>query len=522
MIRIAAVALTTLAAFTACSESGISNLGPNEGVGGRIAVDPPMLEYGVLTDGEEEVRTFEITNVGSAALHIDHLELDGSNSFVLIDPPADFLLPEGGVQMIDVLFTPMGANDQLGHVLVHSDDPETPEERVDLAGEGAVPELFIDPDAFDFGADFVGCGDDKQIGLENIGTDDLIIDEIRYEDPDAQLSLGASIELPVTLAPGERTTVTVAFDPSFEVAALGKLQVHSNEPRGWVTATQEAEGIFATVLQEDFQVPTDPPVDILFAVDQSCSMDGHSANLGSNFSSLIGAIGQVTNSWRIGVVTTDPSGCFNHGVLDSSTPSLASKFSQAVAMGEGTGTAIEPTERLFVVTQLAMTRTNSGQCNSGFLRPNALLHIVLVSDESEQSGISAGTFVTNMQAYKATPSLVKVSGIICSPSGCANANGYDTGYDQAVSLTGGIRLNVMGSGWANYAEQLAAASLSSINHFELAQTAAPDSIVVEVNGSEWTSGWHFDQGGNEVIFDTNPPEGADIHIEYGVLVPCAN
>lgn len=520
MMRIAALALTTLALFTACSENGISNLGPGDGVGGEIAVSPDALVYGLLAGGEEEILTFEITNVGTAALRVDELVLAGSDSFILIDPPSDFLLPEGASELVDVLFTPMGANDQLGHVTVLSDDASTPEERVDLSGEGAVPELAIDPETFDFGADFVGCGGDVEIGLENVGTDDLIIDEITYEDPDGQLALTAlrtdSQVLPLTLAPGEATEVFVNFEPTFEVAALGTLKVHSNEPRGWVSATQEAEGIFATVLDERFVVPSDPPVDILFAVDQSGSMDGHSASLGANFSGLITALSQVTNSWRVGVSTLG-AGCFNQGVLDATTTSLASKFAAAVSTGSGS----EPnTEKLFRLTQNAMGQTGYGQCNSGFLRPDALLHIILVSDEKEQSGIGASTFVTNMQSYKASPALVKVSGIICSPSGCGHADGTDGGYKDAVTLTGGVRMDVMGSGWANYAQQIAAASLTGINRFELSQTAAPDSLVVSVNGTEQATDWHFDAATNEVVFDVNPPEGADIDIEYGVLVPC--
>lgn len=515
MIRIALLAVTALA-FTGCSENELGNLNA-EDVGGRIEVMPPQIQFGTLQDGETDIKTFQIENIGDSALRIDHLELAEPGSFVLVDAPTDFLLPEGAVQEVEVLFTPLEAYENTAKVTVFSDDPVEPEQHVDLLGVGAVPELVIDPAVFDFGADFVGCGDETTLTLSNVGSDDLVIESFAYDDPTGQLTLDNPNVLPMVLTPGSNALVFVDYASTTQAVADGTLTVTSNDPRGDIEATQTAEGVYATVLEEQFEVPVNPPVDILFAVDQSCSMDGHSDDLGPAFSELIDEISTVTSGWQIGV-STIASGCFNSGILRSTTPNVESLFNSAVSYGG----AHSNTEKLFSLTLDAL----GASCNAGFLRPDALLHVVLVSDEWEQSGMAPSTFVSQVRQYKNNVAgLVKVSGIICEPQGCGHNDSLgprdDDGYAEAVQLTGGLRMNVMAdSGWGAYAQQLAAASLTSIHHYELDQPAHPSSIRVWVDGVEWTTGWHFDAAANEVVFDDAPDPGAQIDVEYGVAVPC--
>jgi len=505
-----------LIALTACSENGLLTAGPGQDVAGLIDVSPSQLTFGTLRQGEADIQSFVVTNVGTANLLVDDFEPTGSASFALVDPPSDFLLAPDDAIAIDVQFSPMGSDAQIGSILVHSEDPANPEIPVDLLGTGAVPQLQIDPPDYDFLADFVGCGNNVEVHLKNVGDDDLTISAVDYADPDGQLSLESAPALPITLAPGEQTSAWVAWDPTVEASAQGTMRVTSNDPRGVVSATQEAEGVFATTQNDHFDVPVDPPVDILFAIDQSCSMDAHATQLANSFSSLIQGISQVTDGWQIGVATMD-DGCFNSGILTANTPNLQSVFANAVTVGDDYSVA--NTEKLFAIVQSALSHTYSG-CNAGFLRSDALLHVVVVSDEYEQSGISPSSFVSTVRSYKSSPSLVKVSGIICSPSGCGHADGSDTYYRDAVSMTGGIRLDVMGTNWGSYASQLAAASLSGLNTYPLSHNPAPSSITVTVNGQQWNSGWHYDSGTNEIVFDTTPPQGASVDVGYGVLVAC--
>ncbi len=535
MSRLLAVAASLLL-LVGCNESSLSNLLEGE-VGSRVVVSPEALHFGALQEGDEEVQTFLITNVGTTGVRIEDLVIEGPQSFVVLDDWAGFVLAEGTSQSVEVLFSPVVADDNVANLVVHSDDPVAPEQHLDLLGTGTVPELVIDPDPYDFGTAFVGCTGEVEVSLRNEGVADLRIDDLSYEDPTGQLSLDHAHELPLTVAPGSEARVWVDFQSLSQAASTGTLFVDSNDPRGEVTGTQTADGLYASYLTEEFVVPEDPPVDVLFAVDQSCSMTWHANQLADAFEDLITEMSQVTSGWQIGVVTTD-DGCLKGGILTPSTPNLISTFSQAVVDRNG---SLSLTEKLFHLTEIALSKTSPGQCNAGFLRDDALLHIVHVSDEFEQSMSNgfprdstdhqnaiayAPTYVDVVRSYKASDSLVKVSGLICEPGGCYLPNGdfindgYDYGYAEAIDLTGGLRLDVMAEDWFGYAEQIATASTANIYHFPLSSPAHEPSLEVWVDGVEWTEGWTYDPVANEVVFDTHPPDGADLEIAYGVAVTC--
>lgn len=366
MTRIVLLALAGTFALLGCSEN---ELNPWEGAGGpapKIEVEPAELDFGVLRRGETAELPFTITNVGGGQLEVSAVRVsDDVGSFVQADDTNHFFLPAGASEDVIVRFEPLVSHEQTGAGLVLSNDPDQEVATVDLLGFGAVPELAIDPPTYDFGGRLVGCPDGKEVSLSNVGTDDLVITDVTYGEPTGQLTLDAPLSLPVTLAPGESVPVWVDFAATDEVTTAGYLSVTSNDPRGVVSATQTVDAGYAAWIDDSFTVPVDPPVDIVFAVDQSGSMNDHAAQLASSFASLIGAIQQVTSGWKIGVVTTD-SGCFNWGQLTVYTPNLLATFADAVTYD---GTNMTLTEKLFALTQVAMAKTLPGQCNAGFLRP---------------------------------------------------------------------------------------------------------------------------------------------------------
>ena len=218
--------------------------------------------------------------------------------------------------------------------------------------------------------------------------------------------------------PGASSDVVIEFEPEAETTDIGKLRVHSNDPRGWVSSTQVGDGEYIDLVKDFFVVPEAPPVDILFAVDQSCSMDNDNARLAANFSNFISKITTVTSGWRIGVVTNN-NGCFKHGYLEETTSAYTGKFNTAVLADDGGSN----TERLLTLSRDALSKTGAGACNNGFLRPDALLHVIMVSDEPEQSSTSWSNLVTQLQGYKADPADVKLSAVAGDyPGGCKTAD----------------------------------------------------------------------------------------------------
>ena len=265
--------------------------------------------------------------------------------------------------------------------------------------------------------------------------------------------------------------------------------------------------------------PVDPPSDIMFSVDLSCSMDDDAAALGDNFSTFIGELSNYSNDWQI-MVVNDDDGCSNSGILRPSTSNYQSIFSNAVQSCGNCGWLGEPmlTEALLTVSSRGVENTDSGECNAGFMRPNALLHLVLVSDEPEQSSAQWDSYVNQVIAKKGNAANVRISAIAGDyPGGCSSSNNSaeaGTGYWEAANATGGVFLSICDA-WADPANlQMLAEASVIVNSYPLDNQAVGSTVQVFVNGvGPATDGngnvvWHYDESTNSVIFDSDAPKKA--------------
>ncbi len=498
----------------ACNDYTLSGTGDARGAGDpEIVVDPERVEFGAVGDGETVIESFVISNIGDGDLELSSLEIGAQNgSFTILTTDWTSVLPVGASQEIEVAFSPMGANEQIANAVVESNDPIVPKATVELVGEGAVPELSIDPDPYDMGTTYVGCPTLGAIDLVNVGTDMLEITDIAFSGTDFTFSQGTS--LPLTLAPGESHTADIDFDPSESGSFESLLTVTSNEPLGVREATQSGAGKYAATYADEWTLDEDPPSDIVFSVDQSCSMSDDVARLASNFEDFITQLSSYTNDWRIIVVNKD-NGCNHSGVLTPSTAGYVNTFQNTIQT-QGGGAY---TESLLTLAELATSQMAAG-CNNNFWRADAMLHFIQVSDEPEQSWNDWSWYVSNIISYKGNAGLVRISAIAGDyPNGCGSA-AAGHGYYEAVNYTGGEFLSICSTTWSGYMSKLAEASINQAN-FTLSATAVESTIVVKVNGNVITGDWHFDASSNSVVFDTNVPEGGDdIKITYAGLANC--
>ena len=212
--------------------------------------------------------------------------------------------------------------------------------------------------------------------------------------------------------------------------------------------------------------------------------------------------------------------------FNPTTPSYTSTFNTAV-QGCSYCPWGEPsdTERLLTIANNAVENTDAGECNSGFMRSNALLHIVLVSDEPEQSSNSWDHYVDQMIAKKGNAANIRISAIAGDyPGGCSGNGAYadaGSGYWEAVNATGGIFMSFC-SNWSSPQNlQLLAEASVIVNSYPLDYPAVESTIVVEINGLPVVGPWHYDASTNSVIFDTFPPEEGDlVRIEYAAKADC--
>ena len=491
--------------FSGCQEYNVqpAGNGPN-GATPDILVTPSALEFGPSASDASEVQRFEIENVGDAVLNLSAVELDsGSEAFAILTPIDDTLLDIGESLQIDVRFQPH-VSQNFGRALVFSDDPDTPEAPVDLFGLGEVPELDITPDYHRFPA---ACDDAIELKLENVGLEPLVIDGIHYSAP-GDLTLEDANALPLTLEPAQYTVVDVVYTPSGVGTVVGTLEVDSNDPRGVQAAEQEAEPALGDTIVEAFEVAADPPIDILFAIDKSGSMTEEARNLSDAFLDFIQEIGTATQDWQIGVVSKD-SGCFNNGIITPATPNYGTVFRDAATGIQVLQTDL--TEALLELSYNALTQTGSGKCNDGFVRYGAVLHVILISDEPEQSGETWDHWVNLYRANMWDPQMLVISSVVDVFGTCGSGA---TGYLEASADTGGLVLDVCNSNWGVFAADLGQASVAAVQSYVLAAQPDPATLVVEVDGVAYPNGWSYDAARNAVVIDVDLPEGAQITITY--------
>jgi hypothetical protein len=500
-----------LFATMACSESELGNLKDlNESMGMDIEVSPAALDFGLLSyEDPASLRTFTISSVGVDPATVTSIEIQGeeATSFTLLMPFEETVLDPGESIDVQVAFQPMNSDMLFAEAVVFSDDPDESAIPVSLVGQGAAPNLYITPNPLNFGATYVGCDMPNEITLSNIGQEDLVIYNIGgLAEPFLSDTMPA---FPMTLAPEESYTIYVDFVPLLEGQYTDALEVASNDPDGAQSVDFSGMGRYVASYQQQWSNPVNPPSDIIFAVDQSCSMGDDKTLLASSFSTFISQLNNYSTDWQI-IVANQDSGCNTSGILTPMVSSYQTSFQSAVMSGGGSYT-----EALLTPTRNAVENTDPGECNAGFMRPNAMLHIIMVSDEPEQSGGNYSDFVNAIITKKGNPSNVRLSSIY-------NPGHHNGRYVGAANDTGGLLFDITDNTWAdaNNLQLIAEASVIA-DKYDLDQPAVESTVEVYVNGYFVQGNWYYDSSQQAVFFDSNPPgEGDSIEIHYSAIAEC--
>jgi hypothetical protein len=212
-------------------------------------------------------------------------------------------------------------------------------------------------------------------------------------------------------------------------------------------------------------VPDSPPleegcgmVDFLFVIDNSGSMSDEQIALINNFPTFIGGIEatlETVDTINVGVTTTDDyfynvQGCTSIGSLvvqtggSDSSNSLCGPYEEgdnfmtqedmldvAFSCAARVGTDGSADERPMQAVLNAVNGSLAGpdQCNEGFIREDALLVIVIITDEPDQNtpGNPMAWYQTVVDAKDGIPENVVVMSLINTPNGIC-------GFDFAFSI----------------------------------------------------------------------------------------
>ncbi len=153
---------------------------------------------------------------------------------------------------------------------------------------------------------------------------------------------------------------------------------------------------------------------------------------------------------------------------------------------------------------------------ASFLRTDAFLVIVYISDEEDQSDKKVADYLAKLQALKSNKAMVKAYSIVTKTLG-AQWETIGKRYIEVSNATAG-KVGDIKQDFAPILKDMGGSIVNLINSFALNETPYQDNVEVYVNQIKVTSGWIFDSAQRTVKFNANavPQEGAKVEVRYKV------
>lgn len=270
-------------------------------------------------------------------------------------------------------------------------------------------------------------------------------------------------------------------------------------------------------------------VDILWVIDNSGSMGSHQANLSKNADIFINEFTAKGGlEWKMGVVSTDvsqpPFGGFPmNKPLDFRTPNAVPEFQDAIRkLGTG-GDAIEQS--------FGPIRKHLG-AYPDFLRKEATLAVIFLTDAPDQSRIPAPEIFQFMGALKGDPKKIVIYGAFAATDfGCQTAEGLKyagSPYETLITQTKGKVYKLCG----DFGTDLADLGRDLVTRVERPYIALPDrpqtaTLRVIYKGKDLPGGpvdfggyWIYDFDLNRIVFHNlsfAPGDNEDVSVSYEAI-----
>jgi hypothetical protein len=434
------------------------------------------------------------------------------------------------------------------------DDPPDEPIKVDTGDstppDTSAPDIEIEPSTLDFGYVMKDCDSDPQdITITNVGDADLIIDSLAFTGTSSGAFSyvgGADI-----LAPEDSAVLSVVFTPTAWITYDEvELEVVSNDPdENPAYASVLGVGSEDPYYEETFHQGEPGPVDILWVVDNSGSMEDEILRVKEEFSVFIGEFVEMDLDFHLGAITTDMDFLEDDAGRLQGDPIY---FDNTYSDPEGAfGTTIEEiysmtgsgSERGLEAVQAALQEPLLSSDNAGFYRETTddgtpvAIHTIAVTDEDDDSSVSSSSFSSWYNGLKSDPDTANFSAICGDPVSTTSWMGgcmeWDTSsgrmleasagtkYVEVVDSTGGYWASICTAEFSEALQYLSLETMGMSAVYEL--TYEPSSIAlttVQVDGADVSysavEGWTYTTDNNAVNFhgDAIPDPSAEIYVNY--------
>ncbi len=184
---------------------------------------PASLDFGIVTPGTSVIVQLQIDNLGPGS-NLLVTDIVSDNSAVFTPLQTSVVVPGGTSALIDVQFTPPGADLYTGTLTVLSFDPDEPAVPVAVVGIGDGPNIQADP-LVDFGNIGAFATAIVQLRIDNVGTQTLTVSNIESDNPDC-----VPLQSAASIAPGGFELIDVQLTTQAFGKYEGTLTITSDDP----------------------------------------------------------------------------------------------------------------------------------------------------------------------------------------------------------------------------------------------------------------------------------------------------
>ena len=461
-----------------------------------------------------------------------------------------------------------------------------------LMGMSGTTHLTATPSIIDFGKITIGCySKTYEICVSNTGTASIDITGIKTTNCSPGFHLKDVPVLPFSVSIGNTLCFKTNYAPSDETTDSCSILITGTNNAS-LSVGLTGFGTYKTHQKDEFTQVSGMAVDILFVIDDSGSMSDKQRKLRDSMDRFINALG---NNYHLGVISVCAEDSSMRGKLNlgfaqklprfvtSSTPDGKNLFKKYVLLGDNSPggcsdmreSGLEAARAALsapLITDTGKACTKDADCtddvtlcpdpntclyscvdrtcagwNKGFLRKNARLEVLVLSDEEDQSNGSVDSYIkffkgikgplnTDMFHWNSIVGMDESTGDCAK--GCTGPDGtsaeHGCRYVKVSQDTDGTIGSICDSDYNAVADEISSRVSGMKLQFFLTRPADPSTIQVHVMSTDCGSGytnqgvpqnpgwnWRYNQSTNSVIFEANgkctPKSGDKITIEYDTI-----
>ena len=246
-------------------------------------------------------------------------------------------------------------------------------------------------------------------------------------------------------------------------------------------------------------------IDILWVIDRSCSMDDNDAEVISGVETMMNNLSPDVN-WRLQMITTGFYTQPNTFPLTQGSTSKDALYMLSNLPSDHGEQGFQAVYNYIEFDSYAQT----------WLRPQAALLVVFVSDEEEQSKMTTLEFTEWYDRQRTSVYLSSIVNVDPLLTECQYLNQQNVGYKymDAASYFNGNIIDICSTDWSSGVAE-AATRIEPLEEWPLTHLPAVETLVVFIDGLP-DHAWVYDEYLNTVYFDVAPDEGALVEISYAV------